>query len=159
MIQAGYDLIKKFEGLYLKQYFCPAGVSTIGWGTTTWWKGEAIPLGATVALEEAQKLLERDLAFFELRVQGLLLKAPRTAPESFAALVSFAYNVGAGALAGSTLLRRIKAGDWDGAADQFLRWTMVGGRPLLGLLLRRKAERKLFMEGVVANWQEELGAA
>ncbi|MFH4317138.1 lysozyme, partial [Acinetobacter baumannii] len=62
-----------------------------------------------------------------------------------AALTSFAYNVGLGAFARSTLLKKLNAGDVRGAADEFLRWTRVGNRTVRGLVARRRAERDLFL--------------
>lgn len=63
----------------------------------------------------------------------------------FSALVSFAFNVGVGALEESTLLALLNSGDYIGASDQFRRWTNAGGGELPGLITRRKLERDLFL--------------
>lgn len=145
MTSEGLALIKRFEGLRLKQYRCAAGVSTIGWGTTRWTDGGPIPEGLMITREEAERLIARDVAVFELKVYRLVTGL---APESHSALVSFAYNCGTAALAGSTLLRRVRAGRMEEAAAQFGKWVSAGGRRLEGLVIRRAAERRMFLEGV-----------
>ncbi len=140
--RAGLELVKSFEGLYLNPYLDPVGVWTIGWGHT----GEEAYPGNRITKAKAEELLRDDLGLFELAVQRLV-KVPLNENERDA-LISFAYNVGAGGLAESTLLRKLNAGDRRGAADEFLRWTKGGGRELPGLVRRRKAERELFLSAV-----------
>lgn len=137
----GVALIKEFEGCKLTAYKCPAGVWTIGIGTT-----KGVRPGQVITESQAIDLLETDLAKFEKTVASLV-KVPVTQP-MFDALVSFAYNVGEGALGKSTLLKKLNARDFAGAADQFLVWNKAGGRALAGLTRRRQAERKLFLKGV-----------
>ena len=134
--QKGLQLIKDFEGLELKVYVCPAGVLTIGYGST----GSHVKKGMVITEGEAEKLLRTDLLRFEESVNNLV-KVPLTQGQ-YDALVSFAFNCGAGALAESTLLRLLNEGDYKGAADQFKRWTNQG---LAGLVRRRKAEETLFL--------------
>lgn len=131
------SLIKRFEGLRLKAYICPAGVPTIGYGTT-----KGVRMGQTITEEEAERLLREDVAVFERGVDEAV-KVPLN-PNQRAALVSFAYNVGLGAFRTSTLLRLLNKGDYAGAAKQFDRWTKGGGKVLPGLVKRRAAERELF---------------
>lgn len=135
--KAGLDLIKQFEGLYLKAYRCPAGVPTIGYGHTA-----GVAMGQTITQQQADDYLRRDVRQFERAVERLV-KVPLTQGQ-FDALVSFAFNLGEGALAQSTLLRLLNAGDYAGAAAQFERWNKAGGRVLPGLVRRRAAERALF---------------
>ena len=135
--KAGLDLIKQFEGLYLKAYRCPAGVPTIGYGHTA-----GVAMGQTITQQQADDYLRRDVRMFERAVERLV-KVPLTQGQ-FDALVSFAFNLGEGALAQSTLLRLLNAGDYAGAAAQFDRWNKSGGRVLPGLVRRRAAERALF---------------
>lgn len=135
--KAGLDLIKQFEGLYLKAYRCPAGVPTIGYGHTA-----GVAMGQTITQQQADDYLRRDVRQFE-RAVARLVTVPLTQGQ-FDALVSFAFNLGEGALAQSTLLRLLNAGDHAGAADQFDRWNKAGGRVLPGLVRRRAAERALF---------------
>ena len=135
--KAGLDLIKQFEGLYLQAYRCPAGVPTIGYGHTA-----GVAMGQTITQQQADDYLRRDVRQFE-RAVSRLVRVPLTQGQ-FDALVSFAFNLGEGALAQSTLLRLLNAGDYAGAAAQFDRWNKAGGRVLPGLVRRRAAERALF---------------
>jgi len=135
---AGLELIKSFEGLRLNSYLDAVGVWTIGYGHTR----TAGP-GQSVSFAGATALLREDVATFE-RAVTQAVRVPITANQ-YAALVSFAYNVGSGALNSSTLLRRLNAGDTFGAANELLRWNRAGGRVLAGLTRRREAERALFL--------------
>lgn len=141
--QAGLDLIKQFEGLRLKSYLCPASVWTIGYGST----GPHVRQGMVISAPEAEALLRKDVGRFERAVEAMV-KVTITQPQ-FDALVSFAFNVGTGALKSSTLLRKLNLGDYRGAADQLLRWNKAGKTVLPGLTKRRKAERALFLSGGV----------
>lgn len=135
--QKGLDLIKSFEGLRLSAYKCPAGVWTIGYGTTA-----GVKPGQSITKERAEELLRDDVKRFEDQVLRLV-KVPLTQGQ-LDALVSFTYNLGAANLGNSTLLRLLNAGDYKGAAAQFDRWTKAGGKELPGLVKRRAAERALF---------------
>ncbi|MFP5338162.1 MAG: lysozyme [Gammaproteobacteria bacterium] len=135
--QKGLDLIKSFEGLRLSAYKCPADVWTIGYGTTA-----GVKPGQTITKERAEELLRDDVKRFEGQVLRLV-KVPLTQGQHDA-LVSFVYNLGAGNLSNSTLLRLLNAGDYAGAAAQFNRWNKAGGKVLSGLVRRRAAERALF---------------
>ena len=97
----------------------------------------------TISQNEADRLLKMDLIVHCNNVSGLV-KVPLN-QNQFDALVSFEYNVGYGALAGSTLLRLLNAGDYKGAGGQFGRWVYGGGKTLPGLVRRRKAELDLFL--------------
>lgn len=135
--ERGIDLIKEFEGLYLNAYLCPAKVWTIGYGHTR----TAMP-GQSISEARARELLREDLAEFE-RAVGNQVVAPLN-QNQFDALVSFAFNLGAGNLARSTLLRRVNMRDYAGAAGEFARWNKAGGKVLNGLTRRRAAEAALF---------------
>ncbi|NJO39832.1 MAG: lysozyme [Cyanobacteria bacterium CRU_2_1] len=134
----GLRLLKSFEGLRLEAYLDPVGIWTIGYGTTS-----GIGPGMVITEAEAEAFLRRDLRRFEGAVIDLVT-VPVT-DDQFSALVSFTYNVGEGALAGSTLLRLLNRGDYQGAADQLLRWNQGDGEVLPGLTRRRRAERALFL--------------
>lgn len=138
----GLEIIKRFEGFRPTTYLCPAGIPTIGYGSTRWVDGGPVPPGVKVTTVEAERLLARDVAADELRVRRLAKSASEA---QIAALVSFAYNLGVTALAGSTLLRKHNAGDYGSAAAQFARWNKAGGRVLPGLVARREAERRLYL--------------
>lgn len=135
--QRGIDLIKIFEGLYLEAYKCPAGVWTIGWGTT-----KGVTPGMKITKEKAEKLLKADLVKFEQAVERNV-KVPIN-QNIFDSLVSFTYNLGEGNLKSSTLLRKLNSKDYYGASQEFQRWNKAGGKVLNGLIRRREAERDLF---------------
>ena len=132
----GVNLIKSFEGLRLQAYLCPAGVWTIGYGHT-----KGVRKGDVITEEDAEQMLRDDLIGFE-RCVTENVEVP-LAQNQFDALVSFAFNVGCGAFKGSTLLRRLNAGDPD-ASDELLRWTKAGGVEVAGLVTRRSDEREFF---------------
>lgn len=136
--QAGLDLIKRFEGLRLDAYLCPAGRWTIGYGHT----GD-VKKGDEITEHQADAILELDLEHFEKHVSAL---APDANENEFAALVSFAFNLGVAALARSSLLKKHLAGDKQGAAAEFMKWKYAAGKVLPGLVKRRAAERELFLK-------------
>lgn len=135
----GLDLIKRFEGLRLRAYQCPAGKWTIGYGHT----GTEVQPNQRISVTVAGRLLQDDLRRFEEAVTKAV-KVPLSA-NAFSALVSLAYNIGIVAFADSMLLRRLNAGDTVGAAEQFDRWTNAGRRVLPKLVRRRRAEKALFL--------------
>lgn len=136
---AGVDLIKRWEGLRLEAYLCPAGVPTVGYGHT----GEDVWMGMTITEPEAETLLRKDLWSSEDTVSNAV-QATLTDNE-YAALVSFVFNCGAGAFKSSTLLRRINSGENVGTViqEEFPRWVYGGGQKLQGLVNRRNDEIKL----------------
>lgn len=139
----GIALIKQFEGCKLTAYQDSVGVWTIGYGWTQPVDGKPIRAGMTIKQETAERLLKTGLVRYESDVSRLV-KVNLTQGQ-FDALVSFTYNLGARSLSTSTLLRKINAGDYTGAADEFLRWNKAGGKVLNGLTRRREAERALFL--------------
>ncbi|HEM7398318.1 lysozyme [Citrobacter farmeri] len=141
--EKGIALIKQFEGCKLTAYQDSVGIWTIGYGWTQPVDGKPIRAGMTIKQETAERLLKTGLVSYESDVSRLV-KAGLTQGQ-FDALVSFAYNLGARSLSTSTLLRKLNAGDYAGAADEFLRWNKAGGKVLNGLTRRREAERALFL--------------
>lgn len=139
----GIELIKAFEGLSLKSYLCPAQVWTIGYGNTFYEDGTRVQPNEEITKERAEEMLEFVYDKFENSVKHVL--AVDVTDNQLGALVSFAYNLGVGALGKSTLLKKLNAGDVQGAGDEFLKWTKAGGKVLAGLVRRREAERKLFL--------------
>lgn len=135
----GFALIKEFEGCDLSAYKDAAGVWTIGYGHT----GDVQP-GQAITQEQADALLQADLQKFEQGVNKLCERSINS--NQFSALVCFAYNVGLGALANSTLLRLVNSGDFADAAKQFSQWVYADGTVLPGLVRRRAAEAALFQE-------------
>lgn len=133
----GLELVKQFEGCKLTAYVCPAGVLTIGVGST----GPHVKPGMTITKEQAEELLRSDLRRFEDYVAANC--APAT-DNQFSALTSLCFNIGEEALRTSTLRRLHLEGKYDEAAKQFGRWTRGGGKILPGLVKRRAAEEALY---------------
>ena len=140
-IDVALTLIKPFEGLELKSYPDPGTGGdpwTIGYGAT----GPEIKPGLVWTKEQADARLASDVTKFALGVCKLV-KVPVNANQS-GALISFAFNVGLGALGSSTLLKKLNAGDYAGAAQEFARWNKAGGKVMPGLTRRRSAEALTF---------------
>lgn len=150
--EKGLALIKTFEGCRLTAYADVVGVPTIGYGHTHTVTKADVVNKKTITQQQADDLLKSDIAHFERGVEqlsrelGVVLKQ-----HQFDALVSFAFNVGLGALKKSTLAKKLyllNQNDQQGiyaVADQLLRWNKAGGKPLAGLTKRRNAERLLFL--------------
>lgn len=140
----GVELIKHYEGLRLKPYTCPAGIPTIGYGSTQYPDGRKVTLvDRPLTEEEADSLLASTLVPFETAVTRMV--TVEITQRMFDALVSFTYNLGGNALRGSTLLKKLNQGDKDGAANEFKKWVYAAGVVLPGLVKRRESERKLFL--------------
>lgn len=135
----GLGIITRFEGCKLEAYRCPAGVWTIGYGSTS-----HVYEGMRITFDEAIRRLQDHLIPLEAQIEHLV-KVPLSQHE-FDALCALAYNIGIGAFEKSTLLRCLNAGDKAGAAAQFLAWNKVNGAPVAGLTRRREAERALFLQ-------------
>jgi lysozyme len=143
--QAAIDLIKEFEGFEEKAYRDPVGILTIGYGTT---KAAGVgidpQLGMTITQDDAERYLQLAVQKFAAKIEDMI-DVPVT-DNQFGALVSLAYNIGPSALAKSTVMKRLNAGDYQGAADAFAMWNKAGGKVLAGLTRRRAAERALFLK-------------
>lgn len=143
---AGIDFIRSREGLRLVAYPDPGSANglpvTNGYGSTRRLDGGPWTVGERITETEAVALLSRDLSDAEAAVNRLV-KVPLTQSQ-FDALVSFVFNVGAGAFERSTLLRVLNSGDYAGAAAQFGRWIYNDGKVMQGLSARRAAERAMF---------------
>lgn len=129
-------LIRRFEGLRLRAYFCPAGVLTCGYGST----GPDIKPDTLWTKAQAESRMAEDAERFVAAVKKL---CPGQDGDNLAALADFAYNLGATRLAGSTLRKKINAGDIEGAKVELRKWVRGGGRVLPGLVLRREVEAGL----------------
>jgi lysozyme len=136
---AGLDLVKRSEGFREHIYEDVAGLPTIGYGHRVL-PHESYPAG--IAEPQAAELLSRDLAGSEQMVRHLV-RVPLTQGQ-FDALVDFCFNMGAGRLAASTLLKALNRGRYDDAAEQLLRWDLVDGEVSPGLRTRRQAELHLW---------------
>jgi lysozyme len=143
----GIALIKHFESCMkavpggFQAYLDPIRVLTIGWGHTND-NGRQFDANSIWTQAECDTEFLNDMAIFE-KAANSLVTVPLNQGE-FDALVSFTFNVGAGNLKSSTLLRKLNAGDFAGAAQEFPRWNKAGGEVLPGLVKRRAAEALLF---------------
>lgn len=152
----GVALVKRFEGCKLGAYKCPAGVWTIGYGHTSAAGPPTVTPGLVVSQQAADEILRRDLEKFEKGVAELV-KVPLTTGQNDA-LVSFAFNCGLGALAKSTLLKRVNAKEFHRVPAEFMKWTKANGQELPGLVQRRRAETALWRELSDADWSPSDGA-
>lgn len=141
--QAGKDLIKHFEGCKLKAYKCPAGVFTIGFGSTFYEDGSKVKEGDVITQERANELFDTIIDDFA-RMTNALVKS-NVSENNFSALVSFTFNVGTGNLKKSTLLKKVNADPKDPTIKaEFMKWTRAKNVVLKGLVRRREAEAKLY---------------
>ena len=139
----GIQLVKSFEGCFFNAYLCPAKVWTIGYGSTKYPNGNAVKQGDKITQQEAETLLSDTLDEFSKGVSKLI--KVELNDNQFSALVSFAFNLGTGALSKSTLLKKVNANSNDKTIeDEFMRWVSAGGKRLNGLVRRRTAESKLY---------------
>jgi lysozyme len=140
------DLIKQFEGFEKTSYKCPAGIWTIGYGSTMWNDGRKVEQGQKITLEGGEMLLRWELKNKSSALIGLTLNQ-----NQYDALLSFIYNLGVGAFKKSTLYKKVKinAND-DSIRDEFMKWNKarVNGKlvELKGLTNRRKSEINLYYE-------------
>lgn len=142
----GLDIIKKFEGLRLKPYYCPAGLLTIGYGHVIT-KEEKEKYKDGIDIETAETILKNDLKRFEIGVLKIINNKVLT-ENIFSSLVSFSFNVGLGSLKISTLRQKLNRGEIIEASFEFMKWNKVAGKELKGLTLRRMCERNLFLKGI-----------
>lgn len=140
----GIELIKRFEGLSLKPYLCPANVPTLGYGNTFYKNGKKVTLNdKPITEQKAVEMLRQSLEKFEQYVDSYTTDS--ITQNQFDALVSFCYNLGPANLKSSTLLKKVNANTNDETIkDEFLKWTKAGGRKLAGLVKRREAEAALY---------------
>jgi len=152
MSEHGLELLKQWEGFELKQYKDSAGLPTIGVGhlitQSEQASGEIVINGVPVAYangltdDQVLDLLSQDVKPAENAVNNGVKVALNQ--NQFDALVSFTFNVGAGAFNGSTLLKVLNQGQYDQVPDQLRRWNKAGGKVVQGLVNRRENEIKLW---------------
>ena len=154
--EAGIQLIKSFEGCHSSPYRCPAGLWTIGYGHVLYPDQARLKTPERLAYplrpehnrvfeyDEIDELLEQDLQRFQDGVSRLC-PASNDSQSHFDAMVAFSFNVGLGNLQASTLRMKYNRGEFEGAADEFLKWRKSNGVVLAGLVRRREAERALFL--------------
>ena len=144
----GIELIKHFEGFRANPYLCPASIPTIGFGATYYTNGKKVTLQDKPITEaEAIELLKKMLFSFENAVITSCNKPLNQ--NQFDALVCFTYNLGAGNLKSSTLLKKVNANPNDATIkNEFMKWTKASGKVLAGLVARREAESKLYFTAI-----------
>lgn len=141
VIAAAIGLVAAWEGRSLVAYADPVGVPTICEGYT-----HGVKLGDVATPAQCDALTEQEVRKALAVVDGSM---PGQLPDGVrVALASFVYNVGSGAYGGSTLLRKLRAGDLAGACNQLPRWVYAGSKKLRGLERRREAERKICLSGL-----------
>ena len=143
-VEMAASLIKRFEGLHklgkdrmVRPYTCPAGVLTVGWGTTKFDKTRQ-----SFTIHECEEMLYVELEYILRKLAGMPASESR-----MAAIASWVYNLGIGAFRTSTMRKRILAQDWEGAARECEKWVWGGGRKLPGLVLRRAVEAEMLRKG------------
>jgi lysozyme len=153
-------MVKHHEGVRNKPYLCPAKLWTVGVGHVLYPEQANIPVSDRIQFKlrpedariwsdaEVDYLLAKDLARFE---RGVARLCPNTIGNQgrFDSLVSFSFNVGLGNLQRSSLRMKNNRGEFEEAAEEFMKWTKGGGRVLPGLVKRRMDERALYLSGVV----------
>ena len=156
---AALKMIKHHEGVRVKPYRCPALLWTVGVGHVIDPNHIKVPFDErrnlpipdgwdrVLSMGEVDAILAQDLSRFERGV-ARLCPAAVNSQGIFDALVSFSFNVGLGNLQRSGLRMKTNRGEFEAAADEFLKWTKAGGRVLPGLVKRRNDERALYLSGV-----------
>lgn len=134
----------RFERVVLRPYLCPANIPTIGAGSTAYENGTRVTL-KDPAITEARALALLDYTLLRIYMPAARNLCPPCIVQAGmqAALSDFAYNLGTTRLKGSTLRRKINAGDIASARAELLKWIHGGGRILRGLVIRRAAESAL----------------
>lgn len=142
-VQVAAPLARRFEGLYLRPYLCPAGVPTIGYGATRYLDGRSVTLTDPPITRQVAEVMLLDMVRRVYLPAVLKLCPGVDTAERLAALIDFAFNLGAGNLRASTLRKRVNAGRWTDVPAELRKWNRGGGRVLRGLVLRREAEAAL----------------
>lgn len=142
--QKGLDLIKRFEGLKLKPYLCPASIPTIGYGNTYYTDGKKVKLtDPSITQAKAEELLKFLIQSYEKDVDSFC--RDDISQHQFDALASFAYNCGSRNLKSSTLLKKVNLNPNDPTIRaEFMKWNKGAGKVLAGLTKRRQAEADLY---------------
>ena len=141
-------LIRHFEGFSAKPYRCPAGIPTIGYGSTRYADGRKVTMqDPPITMEQADEIVAQTLVEYEDAVNRYVTVP--IAQHQFDSLVDFAYNCGAQNLRSSTLLKKVNAVDFTGAAGEFHKWVYGGGKPMPGLVKRRASEAALWRDALV----------
>lgn len=143
------DLIRRWEGLRLKAYLCPANVWTIGYGHT-----KGVKPGDVWTPEQAEEALVEDA---RVHIEQTLVLCPTLDNERLSAIADFTFNLGAGRLKASSLRRRINNGEFELVPQEIRKWVWAGGRKLAGLVARREDEVRLWEQWLPPKHRESYG--
>lgn len=149
---AGLMMIAGFEGMRTDAYKDVVGIPTICYGHT-----KTTKMGMTKTEDQCWELLKEDVASFEKGIANSLPPLVELSQKEIDAYVSFAYNVGLGAWSTSTLLKKLKRGDREGACLELKRWVYAGGRKWRGLENRRNIESEICLQGVRGDHETKNG--
>lgn len=145
ILDLALPLIKKWEGLRLKPYLCSAKKPTIGYGSTFYLDGTPVTLqDKAITEEEAEELLRNTVNKTYLPAV-LELCSNLVSPQQYAALLSWTYNLGVGALKKSTLLKKIISKNLDQVPAEIMKWTIADGKVSKGLISRRQSEVDMYL--------------
>ncbi len=137
-IHHAIELIKRFEGIRHRPYFCPAGKLTIGWGST-----RGVEPGMQITNQQAEAILKEEV--LELESEFGSCVTVKLKDHELAALLSLAHNIGITRFRSSTLFKKLNQGDKKGASAEFTKWVHVQGKRFPGLVKRRAAEKAVFL--------------
>jgi lysozyme len=143
----GIAIIRKYEGLKLRAYVCPAGLNTIGYGATFYENGTKVQPNDVITMDRADKLLHFQVKLFADEVKRTVKS--NLNDNQLGALVSFCFNIGGAAFAKSTLAKKANANPSDPTIrNEFMRWTRGGGKVLPGLVKRREEEANIYFTAI-----------
>lgn len=144
ILEIGLPLIKEFEGLVLKPYLCSAMVPTIGYGSTFYMDGRRVSLAdPPITKDQATQLLKKSV--LDIYLPAVVNMCPTLDNRNkVAAILSWTYNLGVGALRGSTMRKCILRKEWDKVPTEILKWNKASGKVSKGLVYRRNKEASLF---------------
>jgi GH24 family phage-related lysozyme (muramidase) len=150
-------LIQEFEGCHLDAYLCPAGVATIGWGNTRYQDGRYVKLGDKISRVEADMMLRQEVDRIAVKLAQDVPHWREMSDNQRSALVSFAYNLGAGfygAVGFETITARLRDKDWRRVPETMMLYRNPGSKFEAGLRRRREAEGNLWAKGMPAIQQQ-----
>lgn len=142
LLAASIAVVGGYEGLRTHAYRDAVGIPTVCFGET-----RGVSMGDTYTVEQCKEMLGDALVDFEQGIRGCLSQPDKIPDPTYVAILSLSYNIGQRAFCGSTVRKRLDAGDIRGACNAFLMWNKAGGKVLPGLDRRRHEERELCLKG------------
>lgn len=157
-LTAALKLIQQFEGCHLEAYLCPAGVATIGWGNTLYNDGRPVKLGDKINRIEADMMLRQEVDRIAAKLGKDVPHWSAMTDEQRSALISFAYNLGAGFYSApdfETISKRLREKDWAKVPEAMLLYRNPGSKFEAGLRRRREAEGRVWQQGLGLPAQQQ----